>query len=98
MRPELSRRLFLLASPGEGGYGNVRPFFPGAQVTRRACAGEGGPAETLLLFCPGNGEPVPGDVLFSADAVSLDHPLYLIRSVRPFGDHAEAEAVRLDMP
>ena len=90
MRPEFARRLFLLASPGEEGYGNVRPFRPGVARVRKTC--EEGTAETLTFRCGRETAVSPGDALFPPGETAFETPLYLIRSVTVYPGHLEAEA------
>ncbi len=90
MRPELSPRPFVLASPGDSGWENPRPVCPGtAGSVRETGPGCARPA-SLTLFFPGDVPLSPGDVLFSPD--DLSRPRWLIRRVSAFPSHLEALA------
>ena len=95
MRQALNRRPFLLAAPGAEGYGNVRPFRPGVNRSRRAYTGENRLRETLTLYCEPETAVSPGDGVFPPGETAFETPLYLIRAVIEYPDHVEAEAERM---
>ena len=92
MRIGFNRRLFLLGTPGTGGWENIRPFRPGVIRAGRAYPAGGRLRETLT-FCCGTKEAVsPGDGLFPPDETAFETPRYLIRAVTAYPGHLETEA------